>query len=199
MSQSIHTSDFYYSTEDLKSFGFSTVGNDCRISKKVSFYSIAGSIGDNVRIDDYCVVKGHIELGSHIHIGAFSLLSGVGGGVHLADFVTLSSGVHVYSASDIYAASTLASSSVPRELTSTKCGPIHLEAATLVGANTLILPGTRLGMGASIGAQCIVKGSIPRGAIIVNREALGEQIGFRDVGQIEQYIHAAKTDYAKRA
>lgn len=33
-------------------------------------------IGDNVRIDDFCILSGEITLGSNIHIGAYSALYG---------------------------------------------------------------------------------------------------------------------------
>ncbi len=34
------------------------------------------SIGDNVRIDDFCILSGKIELGSNIHISAYCLYNG---------------------------------------------------------------------------------------------------------------------------
>ncbi len=67
----------FYSEQELKSLGFKSVGEDVRISRKASFYGTKDiSIGDNVRIDDFCILSGEITLHSHIHISAYCALYG---------------------------------------------------------------------------------------------------------------------------
>ncbi len=184
MSQSIHINSTYYAAAELVDLGFSKVGDGCRISKKCSFYAISGAIGNNVRIDDFCIIKGQVNFGSFIHIGAYTLISGVGGCVSLEDCTTLSSGVHVYSASDDYSANALSSTAVPSEFTKTIKAPVTFHSGAIIGAHSLILPGTSVGFGASIGANCIVYGKIASGAIVTNRESLGKVTGTRDVESI---------------
>lgn len=184
MTQSTHINFPYYTAAELVDFGFTRVGEGCRISKKCSFYAINGVMGDNVRIDDFCIVKGRVDFGSFIHIGAYTLISGVGGCVNFEDCTTLSSGVHVYSASDDYSANALSSTAVPSEFTKTIKAPVTFRSGALVGAHSLILPGALIGFGASIGANCIVYGEIPDGTIISNRDGVGKVTGIRHVESI---------------
>jgi acetyltransferase-like isoleucine patch superfamily enzyme len=189
MSPFIPTDDQYLSPQELMELGFSHVGDGCRISRKCSFYAISGEIGNNVRIDDFCIIKGYVVFKSYIHVGAYTLISGVGGGVFLHDCSTLSSGVHIYTASDVYSASSLSSTVVPVEYTTTKSAAVDIKAGALIGAQSLILPGAIIGSGASVGAHCIIYGNVKPGAVIVNREAIGKQVGYRDIKIIENMIY----------
>lgn len=174
----------YYTVEELLDAGFKSVGDRVTISRKVSLYWIDGCIGNNVRVDDYCILKGKINLGSYIHIGAYCLISGAHGVVELGNCVTLSAGVHIYTGSDSYRADSLSSSTVPPNMTSTVKGDVTLHTGVIVGANTILLPNTHLAAGVSVGAQCIIHGEISEGAIIVNSSAQGAIVGYRDSRKI---------------
>ena len=67
----------FYTNDELLDLGFQCVGSHVLISRKASLYGTKGmQIGDNVRIDDFCILSGEITLGSNIHIGAYSALYG---------------------------------------------------------------------------------------------------------------------------
>ena len=52
----------FYSREELLDLGLKSVGENVRISRKVSIYGAEQiSIGDNVRIDDFCILSGIIQ------------------------------------------------------------------------------------------------------------------------------------------
>ena len=62
------------------------------------------SIGNNVRIDDFCVLSagsGGIEIGNYIHIAVYMSLIGAGK-ITLCDFSGISSRVAIYSSNDDY-------------------------------------------------------------------------------------------------
>ena len=66
----------FYSPEELKEIGFKSVGENVLISRKVSIYSPQKiSIGNNVRIDDFCILSGNITLGNYCRIAAYCALS----------------------------------------------------------------------------------------------------------------------------
>jgi len=49
----------YYSDLELQSMGFKALGKNIKISTKASIYNIDQiEIGDNSRIDDFCVISG---------------------------------------------------------------------------------------------------------------------------------------------
>ena len=178
----------FYSKEDLLAIGFSSVGENVRISKKVSLYAISGSVGSHVRVDDFCILKGQIIIGDYIHIGAFCLLTGVCGEVRLQDCSVLSSGVHVYTGSDDYRADVLSSGVVPQEFVKTIKGDVYVGKGSIVGAQSLLLPNTNIGDGASVGAHCVVYGLVPAGAVMVNGAAKAKQVKRRDHQKIVSLI-----------
>ena len=70
----------FYSEEELLKIGFKSIGKGCLISRKTSFYGVDKiSIGNNVRIDDFCILSGNITLGNNIHISAYVALYGAEG------------------------------------------------------------------------------------------------------------------------
>lgn len=155
----------FYDAEELAAFGFREVGQNLQISRKCSFYKISGRIGDNVRIDDFCIFKGHVEIGSYVHIAAFSSISGAYARVALEDFCTLSNRVSIFTGSDDYSANTLNNSQVPEALTTIHKGAVTIGRAVLIGAHSVILPGVSVGDGGSVGALALVTKSVPPGGI----------------------------------
>ena len=192
--------DAFYSSEELQGAGFQTVGGGVRVSRKTSLYGVRGVIGSHVRIDDFCILKGHIEIGSHVHICCYCSVSGVCGVVRLGDFSTLANRVSVYTGSDDYRADALSSSTVPPDCLVTIIGDVILGRAALIGAHTVILPGTVVGDAASIGALCIVRGTIPAGTIAV---AQNGGLRFRGIRNVEKILHLAddvlRRDHTSRA
>jgi acetyltransferase-like isoleucine patch superfamily enzyme len=182
MSNRVNTG--YLGREELLELGFTAVGTNVRISRKSSFYGVEGAIGSHVRIDDFCILKGHIEIGHHVHICGFCSISGVCGVVRLGDFSTLANRVSVYTGSDDYRADALSSSTVPEEYLETIKGDVILGRAALVGAHSVILPGTVMGDAASIGALCVIHGVIAAGAVAVSCGAGLRITGSRDVSKI---------------
>ena len=65
----------FYSTKELKKIGFKSLGKNLEISKNVNFYNFSGSIGSNCRIDDFSILIGEINIGEHVHIASFNLIS----------------------------------------------------------------------------------------------------------------------------
>ena len=153
----------FYNADELKALGFSEVGRDIQVSRKCSFYGISGRIGDNVRIDDFCIFKGHVEIGSYVHVAVFCSVSGAFAKVELKDFCTLSNRVSIFTGSDDYAADTLNNSQVSEEFTTIRKGPVTIGQAVLIGAHSVILPGVEIGDAGSVGAMAVVTKSIGAG------------------------------------
>lgn len=178
----------FYTKEELLAAGFGSVGENVRISEKVSLYAISGAIGDHVRIDDFCVLKGRIVLESYIHIAAFCLLTGVCGTITMKSGSVLSSGVHVYTGSDDYSADVLSSSMVPYEYTKTIKGDVFLGYGSIVGAQSLLLPNAIIEDGASVGAHCTIYGRVPAGAVMVSGAGRARQTKQRDSQKIVELV-----------
>lgn len=143
----------------LKKMGFKSLGNNVQISDKASFYGIENiKIGNNVRIDDFCVLSagtGGIEIGNFVHIAVFSSLIGKGR-ISLGDFCNLSSRVSIYSSSDDYSGSTLSNPTIPENFKNVKNAPVSIRKHVIIGSGSIILPGVEIKEGAAIGALSLV-------------------------------------------
>lgn len=162
----LHDRTGFYSVPELEFMGFKRVGKNTQISRKCSFYKISGFIGDNVRIDDFCILKGHIEIGSYVHLCAYCMVSGAAAPVTIGDFVILAARCSVYSGSNDHGADFLGGPLVPAEYVKECVGPVKVGLGTLVGAHCVILPNVDIGAGASIGSGCVVSFNVPDGGIV---------------------------------
>lgn len=183
------SSEVYFGVDELRAAGFASVGTNVLISRKTSFIAISGTIGNHVRIDDFTILKGHIDIGSHVHIASFCSVSGVRGKVRLGNCSTLSNGVCIYTGSDDYRATALSSATVPEEFLATIAGDVTLRTAALIGTHCVLLPGADIGEAASVGALCIVHRAIPRGAVVTANGSSYAIKAYRDADAIIALAH----------
>lgn len=145
----------FYSKKELTELGIK-FGNDVFISKKTSIYCSELEIGDNVRIDDFCILTGKIKIGSHVHICSFCQLSG-GAGIVMEDFTGTGSRSLLYSQSDDFSGSYLVGPLFDSELTNVTKGTINLKKHASVGPGSIILPNVTISEGAVISLLSLVK------------------------------------------
>jgi dTDP-4-amino-4,6-dideoxy-D-glucose acyltransferase len=149
----------FYSIEELNTIGFKSIGKNSLISKKASFYGISRiSIGNNVRIDDFCVLSagdGGIEIGNYVHIAIYSSLQGEGK-IILHDFVGISSKVSVYSSNDDYFGEFMSNPTIPLMYRGVTNADVILCKHVLIGSGSVLLPGITLNTGVVIGALSLV-------------------------------------------
>lgn len=149
----------FYSEEELRALGFKSIGKGCRISRKACFYGIESmSVGDNVRIDDFCILSGSISLGSHIHISAYVALYG-SKGIVMEDYTGISSRTTVYSAMDDFSGEYLVGPIHPEEKTRVTGGPVIIKQFTQIGAHCVVMPSLTLAEGTVVGAMSLVRHS----------------------------------------
>jgi len=145
----------FLTEEKLKSLGFKSLGRNVKISDKASIYAPQNiSIGDNVRIDDFCVLSafgGYINLHNHIHIAVFCNLIGKGG-IEMFDYSGLSSRVSLYSASDDYSGDYLIGPVMVEDCLNIIQGQIILEKYVTIGTNSVVLPKVTMKEGSVLGA-----------------------------------------------
>lgn len=155
----------FYTNEELELLGFKSLGNNVKISKFARFYNQSKiSIGDNVRIDDFCILVGNIDIASHIHISAFCALYGTYG-IKLKDFSGLSPRTTIFSATDDFKGDFLIGPIHKKEYTNVISGEVVLEKYSQVGTNSTIFPSVTINEGAVVGAMSFVNKSIPEWTI----------------------------------
>jgi galactoside O-acetyltransferase len=146
----------FYTTVELQDFGFKNFGHNLLISKKASIYGAnLMSFGNNVRIDDFCILSGEISLGSNIHIGAYCALYG-SNGIVMEDYSGLSPRCTLFSATDDFSGDYLISPMAPKEFCNVTGGQIMIKMYSQVGAGATIMPNVTIETGVAVGAMSFV-------------------------------------------
>ncbi|MBE0675903.1 MAG: acyltransferase [Bacteroidales bacterium] len=176
----------FYEEHELKALGFRRYGRNLKISRKASIYSPENiSIGDNVRVDDFCILSGNIILGSYIHISAYTALYALNG-ITLEDFVTVSGRVTIYSQSDDYSGSFMTNPMVPAGYNHITGGPVLLRKHSIIAAGSVVLPSVIMGEGSCLGAMSLLKCDAEPWSIYAGVPAKRIKDRSRDLLKLEQ-------------
>lgn len=147
--------------EELNSIGFKSIGTNVFISRKASFYSPEKiSIGNDVRIDDFCVLSGNITIKDYVHVAVFSALFGGKMGIEIESFCNISSRVSIYAISDDYSGVSMTNPMVPDKYKNICQEKVILKKHVIIGSNSVVLPGAYLAEGASFGSFSLIKSKI---------------------------------------
>jgi acetyltransferase-like isoleucine patch superfamily enzyme len=160
----------YYTEEQLQFLGFKQIGKNVKISDKASIYNCEEiEIGDNSRIDDFCVISGKVKIGRNVHITPMCLVAGGEKGIIFEDFTTIAYGVQIFTQSDDYSGQTMTNSTIPKEYKNEYMKEIILKKYSIVGAGSIIMPGVVLAEGTSVGAMSLIlKSTEPWGIYVGN-------------------------------
>lgn len=155
----------YFSQDELQAIGFKSIGESVLISRKTSIYGAGNiSIGNNVRIDDFCILSGIIMLGSNIHISAYCALYG-SMGIEMEDYTGLSPRCTVFSASDDFSGDYLIGPMLDSSVTNVTGGRVIIRRYSQLGAGCVILPNLTIAEGVAVGAMSLVKKSLDKWSI----------------------------------
>ncbi len=170
--------------ENVRIFGaeYVEIGDNCWIDDNVTL--IAGPVSPRgrrvVELDSGSgVARGRLEIGSRVHIAVGALIQ-AHGGVSVGDDLTIAAGARVFSMSHhhrdpsntaddtMYSFGTCA----PAQRQCLIVGNVMIEGESAVGANAVVLPGSRLAMHAWLGAGSVFRGASERGQILVGNPAV---------------------------
>ncbi len=162
----------YLTDQQLIEKGFKSLGLGVKVSDKASIYNAEKiEIGDNSRIDDFCVVSGNIKIGKNVHFAPFCLVAGGDEGIFFEDFSGLAYQVQVFTQSDDYSGESMTNPTVPDVYKSELKKSVIIGAHSIVGAGSIIMPGVVLSEGVSIGAMSVVRKSTEAWAIYLGNPA----------------------------
>jgi dTDP-4-amino-4,6-dideoxy-D-glucose acyltransferase len=148
--------------DELIEMGFGSLGRNVLLSSKGSYYNTKNIyLGDNVRIDDFCIVsagEGGIRIGRNVHISAFASIVGQAP-IDFEDFSGISNKVAVFSSTDDFVKG-MTNPTIPDRFRRLKHIPVRLGRHAVVGSNSVLLPGSELAEGTSVGALSVVRGKL---------------------------------------
>lgn len=147
----------YLDLNTLKKMNFKYLGNNVKISERAAIYDPEKiSIGNNSRIDDFCILSGVIEIGINTHLTPMCLIAGGAPGVYMDDFCTLAYGVKIFSQSDDYSGETLVNSTIPKKFKKEIYKPVSVGKNVIIGAGSIVMPGCDVADGCAIGAMTLL-------------------------------------------
>lgn len=188
----------FLSQEQIDKMEFLSVGKNPQLSDKASYYNCKSiAIGDNVRIDDFCVISagdGGIHIGSHVHIAVYASLIG-SGRITVSDFSGISSRVAIYSSNDDYSGTVLTGPTVPLEFTNVTHAEVTIGRHVIIGAGSVVLPGVALEEGVAIGALSLVSKSCKAFGIYSGAPAKRIKERKKDLLALEQKFLAKIKDH----
>lgn len=182
----------FYSRDELASLGLASYGEDVLISRKASIYKPEKiSLGNKVRIEDFCMMIGPLIIGSFVHIAAGTMLRTSDEYPIIFDDVTgAAPGVHIMTNTDDYSGPFLFGPHFPEQLRNLKKGIVHVKRFVVIGTQSVILPKVTLEEGSSVGAMSLVSRSTKPWTVYFGIPA--RPIGSRDIGLKEKYEEYVK-------
>ena len=181
----------FLSDKELSDLSFESIGENVKISHKASIYGAEKiSLGNNVRIDDFCILsagQGGILIGSFIHIAAYSSIIGKAR-IELKNFSNISARVSIYSSSDDFTGQWMTNPTVPENFTGVEHAPVLIGKHVIVGAGSVILPGAILEAGVAVGALSLVKGRCLEFGVYVGSPARRVSERKRHLLELEQQL-----------
>lgn len=185
----------FYKEEDLIKIGFKSIGKNVLISDKASIYGAERiSIGNDVRIDDFCVIsagKDGISIGNNVHIAVYVSIIG-NGEIIIEDFVGISSKTAVYSSNDDYSGNALTGPTLSSKYTNVSSAKVHFKKHVIVGAGSIVLPGVTIGEGTAIGALSLINKSYGDFLIVVGNPSKILKERSKKILEIEQQFYKDK-------
>ena len=146
----------FYSEEELTTLGLKAYGRNVKISRYARLYSPGTmSFGNNVRIDDFCILSGYISIGSNIHISAYVALYG-SMGIELEDYSGVSPCTTIYSAMDDFSGDYLIGPIHPEGSTNVTGGKVIVKKYAQLGTHCVVFPNIVIGEGSIVGACSLV-------------------------------------------
>lgn len=148
----------FLTRDEINKIGFKSVGSNVLISDKAVFYRPERiSIGNNVRIDDFCVLANNIVLCDYIHIALCAcLLSGPNSIIEMKDFSALAYRGLILTTSDDYSGLAMTNPTIPDKYRLSTEKSITIGRHCVIGAGSIVLPGANLAEGVSVGAMSLV-------------------------------------------
>ena len=150
----------FYTEEELSGLGLKKYGNNVLISRKCSIYSPEKiSIGDNVRIDDFCILSGEITLGSYVHISAYAAMYGQFG-IEMEDHTNLSVRSTIFTAVADFSGNYLMPPLVEEDKSKIIGGRVLIKKYTQITVHCVVLPSVTINEGVTVGAMSLVNNDL---------------------------------------
>lgn len=178
----------HYSQQELNNLGLKSLGENVLISKDAKIYSPHKiTIGNNVRIDDFCILSGQVVIGNNVHLASGVQLAAGSGKITLKDFSGIAFNTVLTASSDDYSGKSLTGPTVPDIYKETKTvGEIVIGKHVIIGASCFVMPNIEIGDGSAVGAMSFVSKNLDSWGIYFGIPAKKIKERSKDLLQLEK-------------
>lgn len=175
----------FYTKEELKKIGFKKFGKNVMVSTLAQIYKPhLMELGDYVRIDDFCILSGHIKMGNFVHIAARTLIDGSKEGVFFEDYTGAAYNCIIIAESDSYRLDGYYGPfCLPEFRKNNTSKKVIIGKYSVIGSLCTVLPGVVIAEGCSFGAYSLVYKDTEAWSFYVGQPA--KKIRNNDKGIIE--------------
>jgi len=130
----------------------------------------------NIIIDDFVLIyaKDKIKIGNFVHIASFTSISG-GGELIMEDYSTISSGCRIVTGTDDFIGAGFGNSTINNDFRNLTIAKVTLKKFSIIGGNSVILPGVTIGEGVSVGAGSVITKDLEPWGIYIGNKRVGER------------------------
>jgi len=157
----------------------------CKIFPNAKIIEVGNAltVGEYSQVDDFSFLNAgsRLFIGKYVHISSFSSIVG-GGECELLDFSGLSSGCRIITGTDDFAGDCLTNPTVPSQFKNIQTGIVKIGRHAVLGSNVVVMPGVKIGDGATVGAGSIVTKDLEAWSIYVGFSP--RKIGERDSASV---------------
>lgn len=177
----------YFNQLELEQIGFRYLGKNVKISTRASIYNAEQiEIGENSRIDDFCLLSGKITIGRFVHIAPYCNLAGGEYGIVMEDFSGLAYGVQMFTQSDDYSGKSMTNPLILEKYRNVRKAKVFVGKHSIVGTGSIIMPGVELHEGTSVGAMSLVRKSTEEWSIYIGNPARKLKSRNRSIIELEK-------------
>lgn len=123
------------------------------------------SISEYTWIDSYTSINalfGPVTIGKRVHIAPFSIIGAGKEGLAIKDYVAIGAGCRIYGHSEIQKdGKRMSGPMIPWRYKAYHSGPVILEKDSVLGTNSVVLPGVTIGEGAVVCPGSVITKDVP--------------------------------------